>query len=921
MSVSGRSEGTIRAEGIESVSHGRRDSRTSVAHAELRGTTFSAADMANPEGGRYGLHVDELETGRVRAPGAGVSRVSGRGLDVGMAGHDATVSADRLGLSGAYSGGNSAGHVGLTGVRASVTGIGTRDQRVAGSAGGVSLSSGRSHSASMDASVRSLRGRRASFSMGRGGMSASIASFSGEGVEVTTRGVREDAAAGICVPSEDRYRVDTVSGRGASLSTGGGTTHVGVAHAEAGGVHAEGDTLAGRTLDVRRVTVDGVNATMGEGGTFRVGVAYAGADGVRLTEADGTHGTTVEHAHVRDVSASGDRSGLSHGHVGELEVRDVEANYADMSASVHLVTATDLNAEGVNFAAGTVDRASVGTADVRGVSATMRDATTGGETRVGVDHARVERAVGSVETGGIYRGSVGRARVEGATVSGDISEDIGTRADGSTIRETTGTRDGRIDVAEVTDVAGGYNSTTREAAGTWGGARVEGARYDETGLDGSSRRHVDADRVSTGAGMMRIDDTAHPERGFRATADDTRLGSLTYTDAAAGRRLHAEDGRIGRVYAGTTGDGDIVAGAEDANLERFSFREGEGRPNGASISADGERIRGVSGSATMRDGAVVYAGVDEGSIGSLDARYRGATPDPNAPSTTTRRSRTDLDLSALDHAQGYINLRYGSATIRVPVRDGHVTPNDIRVAIGDYEASLRTIAVTATVASVVVAPEATGELAVLTALGEAPIPVSRATEVLTSGVTEVMRRVSPTSTSNPNDPVIPSWVPNVRVDAELTDIGGGRIAAGDAFSTRVDAGAGLAVHGSTDTDITASARDTRLRDVRVGGASPVEIDEVGAGALDVRAEGLSTNRPTYSVGVRDADIHGMRYGDRGAAHRDVTGELTSTSSDPGYLAGGSRELVPNAPREEAPVPGAATGTARRDTRRRRGGRR
>ncbi|MBL8786227.1 MAG: hypothetical protein JNJ59_15110, partial [Deltaproteobacteria bacterium] len=499
--------------------------RQQVASARVSNVDVTGDNVLGANGQASSLRatVGELDARGVRAGSAGASRVTGRGIAVGMTGQDASVSAERLDLSGAHSGNNSAGHIGLSHVRAGVTGIGTRDQRVAGSAGGVSLSNGRARTAAMDASVRSLRGRRASFSMGRGGMTASVASFSGEGVAVTTRGVREDAAARMSVPSEDRYRVDRVAGRGASLSTGGGTTRVGLAHAEASGVHAEGDALAGRTLDVRRVTVDGVNATMGERGTFRVGVAQAGVDGVRLTEADGRHATTVEHAHVRDVSARGDRSGLSHGHVGELEVREVQVDRADLSATLHLATATDLNAEGVNFAAGTVERASVGTADVRGARATLRDPATGGETRVGVEHARVERAVGSVETGGITRGSLGRARVEGATVSGDLSEEVGTSSSGGAMRQITGRRDGRVDLAEVTDVAGGYNATTREAAGTWGGARVEGARYDETGRSGASRRHIDADRISTGAGMARIDDTAHPERGLRATADDTRV--------------------------------------------------------------------------------------------------------------------------------------------------------------------------------------------------------------------------------------------------------------------------------------------------------------------------------------------------------------------------------------------------------------
>jgi hypothetical protein len=297
----------------------------------------------------------------------------------------------------------------------------------------------------------------------------------------------------------------------------------------------------------------------------------------------------------------------------------------------------------------------------------------------------------------------------------------------------------------------------------------------------------------------------------------------------------------------------------------------------------------------MRDGAVVYAGLDEGRIGSLDASYRGAAVDPNAPSTRTPSRQVDLDLSALAHAQGHINIQYGGNTIRVPVRDGHVTPNDIRVAIGEYEASVRTLALGATVASAVVAPTYTPHLAVLTALGEAPIPVSRATEVITSGVTGVMQAVGHQSTSNPNDPTVGAWARDVRVDAELTGLGGGRLAAGDAFSTRVDAGAALSVHGSVGGDLRATARDTRLRDVRVGGAAPVEVDEVGARSIDVRAQDLSTTRPTYSVGVREGELHGMRYGDRTAAHRDATSELTRTSSDPGDLAGGSRELVPNAP--------------------------
>jgi hypothetical protein len=538
----------------------------SVKSATVRDVDAKLGDVNSDENRTIDGSIGSFDVKGAKMPGTSVGSASGKGITVDGQGRNMQVGADHLGASNVRTGSTSVARVDATTVKAGVTDLGGKNQTVTGSVGGVSVAGAKHTSRTSDgtttATVGKLKGRRGSFAMKPGGrVSGNLGSFSGSDIGV----VSKDKAGTTTLDA----KVGTVEGSGVGFSNGPRGMHASVANIEAGNITASGTQLDGRTVEVGRVTVNGVDAGLGKDGSFSTSVKSVGVENIRADDGQGRM-SSVEAVNVEGLKAQGNLQDkvLTSAGVGSLEVRNVSLQEDGVSATLDLAVVNDVRLHHVDFSDPKAMKGdvSVGGGEVRGLNGSVTDKKTGGVTSAQVDVAGFSDLKGRVSGDEVSAG-VGHAYVRGANVTSDvIDKETGLK---------TGQRHAGVESLDVKGVSGQANTATGDYAADVKKVDVKGVGARETDLAGNERMKANVDAV----GLDHIKAGGNYQQGEHvASVHETNVTGVGYEGIGPDgvkRTASVESLNINGLKGEAGQNGNVGVGFRDVTVKGVDYEQGE----------------------------------------------------------------------------------------------------------------------------------------------------------------------------------------------------------------------------------------------------------------------------------------------------------------------------------------------------------
>jgi hypothetical protein len=541
---------TIGIADYASTPDGRRG--MTVDSAEMTGLSLEGTNVLSERNRQIGVHLDSVEAAgyRDRDGGTWARQVNATGVDATVEGQTVGATIEDARVRGAGSGGNSIGYARLRHTQANITNLGEADQATSASFRGVYASGVRSRSEGMDVRLAQLRGSRGSFSMGPGGrMSAGLANFSGNGLDIT-----RTSEAG----ETSQLGVETFEGTGASYSSSSRGMSVNVGTLTGETVTASGAMTGGRQVEIGEVRVNGLAASQQTDGEFSLDMQSAEATNIHSTDDRGIL-STVEAARVTDVHASGSMTDvasiLTEGRVGELEVINARIDEDGRRVDLDFAIVQDISADNLDFTdtSNITGDIAVRQAEMSGFSASMRGED-GGWSDYSADQADAAGIRLGMRDGGRMHGSLESATVLG----GSLRQDLTDACDAPRIGERVASAD-QLDVSGVRFASNGSDRMVAQADQASG----ENVAFADTMEDGTASQ-------SGGAERFQLDDVT-------ALMDGDRMG-VSY-GAASLTEAHYTRGREGTDEFVDFASDYVRAGGEDAPVS-YVMLDADGRVSG-----------------------------------------------------------------------------------------------------------------------------------------------------------------------------------------------------------------------------------------------------------------------------------------------------------------------------------------------------
>lgn len=227
-----------------------------------------AAHLLDPTKRHFNMSAASGSGKGVRAGAFGLHRGKFRGMNLNLLGNSMSANFRAASGAGIYYGGTSVGMAAASGFKFGMTNMGTERQSVSGSAASLRTKGVKHRGKAMKAALKKMSGKRARFSISPGGFNFSLKTFNLEGFNFVT--------AGKSGPSEyslEKLTGDSKKKKGQGLEVSKSKKKglsVKAEHAEANNILGTGIGDDGRTVEIEKVVVDGMEATLGEDGSVQL---------------------------------------------------------------------------------------------------------------------------------------------------------------------------------------------------------------------------------------------------------------------------------------------------------------------------------------------------------------------------------------------------------------------------------------------------------------------------------------------------------------------------------------------------------------------------------------------------------------------------------------------------------------------------